>query len=102
MSDPIDPLAIGGGGLAGAGAVAALVRYLIGGALADLKEKLGEFRSDVREQISSLKADLNRIDERHDRSITEIAQLGMKVNAMHQRLDGIENEVRELERRRGL
>lgn len=99
MSDPIDPLAIGGGGLAGAGAVAALVRYLIGGALADLKEKLGEFRSDVREQISSLKADLNRMDDRHDKSIAELAQLGMKVNSLHQRLDAIEHEVRDLDRR---
>lgn len=99
VSDPIDPLAVGGSGLAGAGFVAALVRYLIGGAIADLKEKLGEFRADVREQLSSLKDDLDKSNERHDKNIAEVAQLGMKVNALHQRLDTMEHEQRELERR---
>lgn len=100
MSDPLDPLAIGGGGLAGAGALAALVRYLLGGALADIKEKLSEFRSDVREQIAGLKEDLNRSNERHDRIIAEVAQLSMKVSALHQRLDTVEHEQRELRRGR--
>lgn len=99
MSDPADLLAPAGGGLAGAGVIAALVRYLIGGAIADLKEKLSEFRADTREQINGLKETINRNDDRHDKAIEGLTQLTMKVNALHQRLDTSDHAIRELERR---
>lgn len=110
MSDPLDPLAIGGGGLAGAGVVGLLVKALFSGALedvkakqaesrAEVKEALAEFRADMREQMSSLKESLQRNDDRHDKAIEAVATLTMKVNACHQRLDEMGAEVRELERR---
>lgn len=106
MSDPasLDPLAIGGGGLAGAGFVAGVVRLMVGGAMRELERRMDELKTDVkgalveqradtREQISSLKEMIQRSDERHDDSIRRMAVLEQTVHALHQRLDVLERKV---------
>ena len=103
MSDA-DPLAIGGGGLAGAGFVAGVVRLMFGSALADLKEKMNELkvdvekaidtqRADTREQLNGLKEMVQRSDQRHDTSVAKLAVLEASVNALHGRMDQFERET---------
>jgi hypothetical protein len=92
-------LALGGSGLAGAGVVAGLIRVLFGGSLARLEEKMTDLKSDTKEALSSIKEMIARSDERHDKSIAELALVGQKCSALHQRLDVVEHAIREMERR---
>jgi hypothetical protein len=99
MSSDLDPLAIGGSGVAGAGFVAALVKVLFGGSLARLEEKMGDLKTDTKEALSSIKEMISKSDDRHDKAIAELALQSQKVSALHQRLDVFEHAFRELERR---
>jgi hypothetical protein len=105
VSDPssLDPLALGGSGVAGAGIVAVLLRYVRGQDMSEIKtemkELVSELKSDFKEQMTALRELMARNDDRHDKAISEVASLSMKVNALHQRLDTIEATHRELERR---
>jgi chromosome segregation ATPase len=114
MSDPagIDPLAVGGGGLAGVSFAAGLIRLLFGAALKELKdqitetkaavkESLTELKADTREQIASLKEMVERSDRRHDEAIKENTTTKNAVMALHARVDSLQMEIETLKQRRG-
>ena len=98
MSDPsgIDPALIGGSSIAGGGLVALLVRTFLG----DLKEKIADLKSDTREQLSSIKEMISRGEDRHDKSIAEMAVLQRDVGSIHNRMDQLDARLEDLERRR--
>lgn len=110
MSDPLDPLAIGGSVVGGGGVVLGMVRLVFGGALKSLEEKIVELKADVnkaidlqradtREQLTSLKEMIQRSDSRHDTSVAKLAVLEASVTALHGRLDQMEREVPRRTRR---
>ena len=115
LSDPIDPLAIGGSGAAGVAFATLLARFFKSSDVSDLKHEFRESqtefkqemkvsfqeqRADMREALAGLRELMARNDERHDRAIEEVANLRRDVAALHQRLDLIERDVKGLERER--
>lgn len=115
MSDGIDPLATGGIGSGLGGVIVAFIMRGITGSGIDrlekllgsvdskvdeshkeLRERIDEQRHETKEQIATLKEMMAGFQERHDRTIAEVAVHGGKVAAAHQRLDMLERDVREM------
>jgi hypothetical protein len=79
--------------------VAGLIRVLFGGSLARLEEKMTDLKADTKEALTSIKEMIARGDDRHDKAIADLALIGQKTSALHQRLDVLEHAFREVERR---
>ena len=99
MSSDFDPLAVGGGGLAGAGFVAGVVKLLFGGAIAELKEQMRELKSDMRESAHAIQASVEKHGAKLDATTHTLTLMEAKVASAHQRLDILERDVRELDSR---
>lgn len=101
VSDPTDMLEIGkhaGSGGLGAIIAALLGRAVLGGGITDLKERVGELKADLHEQLKAVKEQIERSDRRFDLILEQVTTAKNTAAAAHSRFDVLEMRLDALER----